>query len=90
MFEGSQYLGQQVRLEPGDRLILVSDGVHAAVSAGRSYGEDALRRLVARTRAMTPLDVVRTLVGELRAYVAGELDDDAAVVCLDWFGRIPA
>jgi serine phosphatase RsbU (regulator of sigma subunit) len=90
MFEGSQYRSQQLRLEPGDRLILVSDGVHAAVSAGRSYGERALRSLVTRTRGMTPLDVVRTLVGELRAYVAGELDDDAAVVCLDWSGRIPA
>jgi Stage II sporulation protein E (SpoIIE) len=84
MFEGSRYISQQVQLEPGDRLVVVSDGVHAAVAAGRRYGENKLSRLVNRSLTLSPLDVVRTIVGDLRTFVTGELDDDAAAVCLDW------
>jgi hypothetical protein len=84
MFDGSRYAAQRIQLAPGDRLVAVSDGVHTVSAGGRHYGGGPLRRLVGRTRGMVPLDVVRTLVGELRAFVTGELDDDAAVVCLDW------
>jgi serine phosphatase RsbU (regulator of sigma subunit) len=87
MFDGSRYAAQEFQLEPGDRLVLVSDGVHAAIAGGRRYGEHDLRRLIGRSRNMPPIDVVRTLVGELRTFVAGDLADDAAAVCLDWTGR---
>jgi serine phosphatase RsbU (regulator of sigma subunit) len=87
MFDSSRYVAQEIQLEPGDRLVLVSDGVHAAMAGGRRYGEYDLRRLIGRCRNMPPLDVVRTLVGELRTFVAGDLADDAAAVCLDWTGR---
>ncbi|GAA1742490.1 PP2C family protein-serine/threonine phosphatase [Luedemannella helvata] len=86
MFDGSRYAAQAYQLHPGDRLVIVSDGVHLAELAGRRYGDADLRRLVRRSRPMAPLDVVRTLVGDLRVFVSGELDDDAAAVCLDWFG----
>ena len=68
--------------------MLVSDGVHAAVASGRRYGDHDLRRLIGRCRSMPPLDVVRTLVGELLTFVSGDLEDDAAVVCLDWAGHV--
>jgi serine phosphatase RsbU (regulator of sigma subunit) len=87
MFDGSRYVAQDLQLEPGDRLVVVSDGVHAAMAGGRRYGDYDLRRLINRCRNMPPIDVVRTLVGELRAFVAGDLADDAATVCLDWSGR---
>jgi hypothetical protein len=86
MLDGTRYASQEYQLEPGDRLVIVSDGAHCAEVAGRRYGDSDLRRLVRRSRSMQPLDVVRTLVGDLRAFVAGELDDDAAAVCLDWLG----
>lgn len=86
MFDGSRYAAQSYQLEAGDRLVIVSDGVHAAELAGRRYGDMDLLRLVRRCRELSPLDVVRTLVGELRTYVAGDLHDDAASVCLDWLG----
>lgn len=86
MFDGSRYAAQSYQLHPGDRLLIVSDGVHLAELAGRRYGDADLRRLVRRSRPMSPLDVVRTLIGDLRTHVSGELDDDAAAVCLDWFG----
>jgi hypothetical protein len=46
-------------------------------------------RFIARTRAMSPLDAVRSLLGDLRAFVSADLIDDAVVVCLDWTGPTP-
>jgi serine phosphatase RsbU (regulator of sigma subunit) len=86
MFEGTNYHAQYVQLQPGDRLFMISDGVIQATGGTVPYGETALDRMLRRTAPMAPLDAVRSLLGDLRAFVAGDLTDDAVVVCLDWFG----
>ena len=88
MFEGSEYTPQSVALARGDRLIIVSDGVSDAGAAEEHrYGDARLLRFVRRTRAMAPLQAVRSLLGDLRSFVGdADLDDDAVVVCLDWSG----
>ncbi|GHJ51944.1 phosphatase [Nonomuraea sp. TT08I-71] len=89
MFEGTDYREQQFRLRREDRLFVVSDGVIDATSERIRYGETALDRFLRRTGPMEPLDAVRSLIGDLRAFVAGDLVDDAVVVCLDWLGPQP-
>ncbi|MFG2168504.1 PP2C family protein-serine/threonine phosphatase [Micromonospora chersina] len=89
MFEGTDYREQQFQLHRGDRLFVVSDGVIDATSERIRYGETALDRFLRRTGPMEPLDAVRSLIGDLRAFVAGDLVDDAVVVCLDWLGPQP-
>jgi serine phosphatase RsbU (regulator of sigma subunit) len=86
MFDGTRYSTEEFSLQPGDRLLLLSDGVHAAASGTKRYGEQVLGRLVRRSRGLGPLDVVRTVVSDLRAFIPDQLEDDAAVVCLDWHG----
>ncbi len=86
MFDGSHYASEEFLLEPGDRLVIVSDGIHAATSGEQVYADAGLRRLLRRTRQMEPIAMVRTLVNDLLAYGSGELNDDAATVCLDWRG----
>jgi hypothetical protein len=86
MFEGQHLAARPVALEPGDRLVIVSDGVDGATVGDRRYGQADLRRLIRRTRALPPLEVVRAVVSELAAFVSGQLDDDAVAVCLDWHG----
>jgi serine phosphatase RsbU (regulator of sigma subunit) len=87
MFEGSDYTAQRFTLNTADRLIIVSDGVADAAAAAGRYGDAALQRFVRRTRTMAPLQAVRSLLGDLRTFLAdGELDDDAVAVCLDWTG----
>ncbi|MGC4893071.1 PP2C family protein-serine/threonine phosphatase [Micromonospora sp. DT31] len=89
MFEGTDYQEQRFQLAPGDRLFVVSDGVIDAAADQVRYGEVALDRFLRRTGPMEPLDAVRSLIGDLRAFVAGDLVDDAVVVCLDWLGPQP-
>ncbi|RZT80717.1 stage II sporulation protein E [Micromonospora violae] len=89
MFEATDYHEQRFPLERGDRVFVVSDGVVDATSQQARYGETALDRFLRRTGPMAPLDAVRSLIGDLRAFVAGDLVDDAVVVCLDWTGPQP-
>ncbi|MEV7085166.1 PP2C family protein-serine/threonine phosphatase [Streptomyces sp. NPDC093085] len=88
MFEESDYVAQSFRVEPGDRLLFVSDGVYAAVSPqGEAYGERALARAIAATSLLPAAMVPRAVLRELTAYRESESTDDALVLCLDWFGR---
>ncbi|MEH1015894.1 PP2C family protein-serine/threonine phosphatase [Micromonospora sp. CPCC 206060] len=89
MFDGTEYESQRFRLEVGDRLFVLSDGVVDATSATGRYGGSALDRFLRRTGPMAPLEAVRSLLGDLRAFVSAELNDDAVVVCLDWTGPQP-
>ncbi|MEV1144481.1 PP2C family protein-serine/threonine phosphatase [Micromonospora sp. NPDC049799] len=89
MFEATDYREQQFALHRNDRLFVVSDGVIDATGQDVRYGETALERFLRRTGPMEPLEAVRSLLGDLRAFVAGDLVDDAVVVCLDWTGPQP-
>ena len=86
MFADSRYAPQRFGLEPGDRLLVVSDGVHAATPHGRApYGESGLLSALRRTRLQPATEAVGTVMRGLREYHDG-LDpaDDAVTVCLDW------
>lgn len=86
MFGETRYEIQKFGLEPGDRLLVVSDGVHAAAPGGRGpYGESALLTALRRTRLQPATEAVGTVMRGLREYHAGlEAGDDAVTVCLDW------
>jgi serine phosphatase RsbU (regulator of sigma subunit) len=83
MFEDSEYVPQSFTLRAGDRLFIVSDGVFDAATESTRYGEAALHRFVRRTGSLAPLQAVRSLLGDLRVFVGGDLEDDAVAVCLD-------
>ncbi|MFJ8659713.1 PP2C family protein-serine/threonine phosphatase [Streptomyces sp. NPDC093795] len=89
MFEDTMYTSQRFRVEPGDRLLFVSDGVYNVASpAGEPYSERALVRAMANTRLLPPSQVPRAVLQELSGHRGDiDADDDAMVVCLDWHGR---
>jgi serine phosphatase RsbU (regulator of sigma subunit) len=86
MFGETRYETQRFRLEPADRLLIVSDGVHAAGPGGRPpYGGSALLTALRRTRLQPATEAVGTVMRGLREYHGGsEPGDDAVTVCLDW------
>ncbi|MFD0069350.1 PP2C family protein-serine/threonine phosphatase, partial [Streptomyces sp. NPDC127574] len=89
MFEETDYAAQTFQVEPGDRLVLVSDGVYEAFSPnGESYGHAALTRAIMSTRLLPPADVPRAVLRELTGHRGQAVPtDDALVLCLDWRGR---
>ncbi|MEV8596321.1 SpoIIE family protein phosphatase [Streptomyces sp. NPDC052012] len=89
MFEETDYREQIFQVEPGDRLIAVSTGVHGTRSAvGDLFGERALRQVLSATRPTPPHECARAVVsGLVEHFGGGDLTADAAVVCLDWNGR---
>jgi serine phosphatase RsbU (regulator of sigma subunit) len=75
------YRGDQVQLVPGDRLVLLTDGMLERGAAAL----DLSARLPDLTR-LHPREVVRVL-GDLVLEVAGPaLPDDACLLVLDWYG----
>ncbi len=88
MFDSTPYAEQQFTLEPGDRLLAVTQGLHAARDAqNQPFSTVALERALLEYRDQPPAEVVRLLIAALHRHRAGtELDDDATVVCLDWPG----
>ncbi|TMQ99991.1 serine/threonine-protein phosphatase [Actinomadura soli] len=89
MFGDTLYAVEEFTVEPGDRLVLVSDGVHAALSpSGVPFTRSALALALRATRMQEPPEAVRTMIRHfLDFHEDAEPVDDAVIVCLDWTGR---
>ncbi|RAJ67132.1 serine phosphatase RsbU (regulator of sigma subunit) [Streptomyces sp. Amel2xB2] len=89
MFEDTGFVAEYADVRPGDRLLIASDGVYDTSSkAGERYGEAALVRSLAANRLLPAAQVPRAILRELSEYRGvTPLDDDALVLCLDWYGR---
>ena len=71
-----------VRLRPGDRLVLVSDGVVGRDEGKAGLGVDGLIAAAKGSSAATAAETVREIHSAVLDASGGELDDDATVVCL--------
>jgi phosphoserine phosphatase RsbU/P len=71
-----------VALQPGDLLLLYTDGVtEAANPAGEEFGRDRLARVVQENRSRSVEDLVRAVRRSLHDFAAGRpLDDDTTIV----------
>src|SRR5919112_1095864 len=71
----------ELRLGPGDELVLFTDGVVETRREGDPFGEERLIELLDATRGLPAAEVVEALVGEVRRYGrAGDGRDDVAVL----------
>ncbi|WP_371627779.1 serine/threonine-protein phosphatase [Streptomyces sp. NBC_01116] len=89
MFEDTDYVPQHFRVEPGDRLLFISDGVYDALSpGGEKYSLRALAASINSTRLLPAPQVPRVMLQELLGHRgSGPAADDSLVMCLDWHGR---
>ncbi len=84
MSQETRYVEQRVPVRAGDRLVVVSDGVHAAVDSNeQAYSVQALASALRRTRMQPSGEAIRTVIRDVISYHGTDLDDDAVVVALD-------
>ncbi|MET9677923.1 PP2C family protein-serine/threonine phosphatase [Streptomyces sp. NPDC006482] len=75
------YRVQQLDLQPGDRLVMLTDGMFEGLTADLD-----LPALIVRTQDLHPREASRALVAAVLLAHHGRLRDDATVMCLDWRG----
>ncbi|NEC85323.1 PP2C family protein-serine/threonine phosphatase [Streptomyces sp. SID12501] len=78
----SSYHLQELQLRPGDRLVLLTDGMQERGAAAVD-----LAAVVHDTRALHPREAVRSLTAAVLDACRGSLKDDATVLILDWHGN---
>ena len=81
LFDEATYRTSRVDLEPGDRIVFLTDGM-----LERNAVAVDLPAVIAETRALHPREAVRALADCVLDATGGELSDDATVLCLDWHG----
>ena len=75
------YERQQCRMEPGDVLLLYSDGVTEAANPEGEEFEDQLAALAAKVRDRSAAEIVQTIHEAVRDWIAGQPPaDDVTVV----------
>lgn len=83
VYAGTRFALQHIALEPGDRILFVTDGV-----LDRNSEHVDVPAVLARTMGRHPREVVRDLSDAVVAATGGELKDDSTVLCLDWRGPV--
>lgn len=82
LFQDTTYRSTTVPLLPGDRLVVVTDGMLERASASVDLDVH-----VRRTRQLHPREATRELADLVIAASGGVLADDAALLVLDWHGE---
>ncbi len=81
----THYPAHPIALQPGDRLLLLTDGITEAHQRGkREFGYRRLAAMLADHQELAPPELVRQITRAVTEWCDGELSDDATVVCLDW------
>ncbi|HUC08353.1 MAG TPA: PP2C family protein-serine/threonine phosphatase, partial [Solirubrobacterales bacterium] len=77
--EGEWRIGE-CQVEPGQQLVITTDGIVEAEGEAGRFGEERLRAELAG--AGNPAGTVQRLEGALRAFTADTLDDDVAILAV--------
>ncbi len=85
-FDVARYRQETLTLEPGDELILYTDGVNEAFNVGdEEYGNDRLERFLADNNDSRPEDMVRALRGDVAKWAEGaEQSDDVTILVVEY------
>jgi serine phosphatase RsbU (regulator of sigma subunit) len=81
LFAQTDYHGTVIALEPGDRFLLVTDGMLERNAAGID-----LSSAIQDTRHLHPREAVRRLADSVLRATGDDLEDDATAMMVDWHG----
>ncbi|MGY1642545.1 PP2C family protein-serine/threonine phosphatase [Geodermatophilus sp. SYSU D00703] len=81
---GASFTVQPLALEPGDRVVFLTDGMQERNAASLDVAT-----ALADTADLHPREVVHVLGAAVLGATGGDLRDDATLLCLDWYGGPP-
>lgn len=83
LFASTPLKQDEIQLEPGDRLLLFTDGANEAHnSLGQELGEDRLEELLARHRSRSAAEIQQIVSEAVLEHAHSELGDDLTLVVL--------
>jgi len=81
LFRTDRYEERELPLEPGDRLVLFTDGVSESSDAsGELFGEGRIEELVTAGAGRPAAHLQRTIVEAATSFSGGDLEDDLTLV----------
>lgn len=88
-FPDGEWVDHTVVAEPGQSLLLYTDGVTDIVGSAGRFGDDRLKGLLARLGPLAPEVLLQRLEAELEGFADGAQTDDMAALALQ-FASTPA
>ena len=76
------FTDSEAHIEPGEMLVMYTDGLTEARRGSELYGENRLVAILENRRDCSPQTTVETLVHELLAFTGGGLSDDLAMLAV--------
>jgi hypothetical protein len=74
-------------LQPGDRVILYTDGfLEAKTPDGEVFGEHRFGDALLRLEGLEPEALIQQMVEDVERFAAGKLDDDLTMLVVEWLG----
>jgi len=84
LFPEHSYANIELQLEPGDRLLLYTDGLTEARNAsGIEFGEHNVARIGNENMRLTAAEMLETLRGEVTSFCNDTFDDDLTLVVVN-------
>jgi hypothetical protein len=84
VFDDVTWTESRKTLQPGDRVVLFTDGlVEARSASGDLFGMERLERMLSRHAGATSEDLLHRLEEAVMAYSGGNLTDDLAILVLE-------
>jgi phosphoserine phosphatase RsbU/P len=76
------YVSREQPLEPGDLLVLYTDGLAEARSGGQLFGEERIAAIIRRDPGHDPTTLCKLLLGAARDFASEPLGDDVAILAI--------
>lgn len=90
VLEGACYDEIEVALNPGDRMLIVSDGITDAASCrGELLGEEGLRAILQLNAPLSGHALLESMCWSVAAFASGERADDLSAVLIEHLAPAP-
>jgi sigma-B regulation protein RsbU (phosphoserine phosphatase) len=87
MFPQASYDQEIVALQPGDLIVVFSDGVSEALSAtGEEFGEDRIKDVIGRDVSVGPEVLLERLLAAVRDFTRGAVQNDDVTALVVQYG----